>query len=78
LGPNFFKCPNITEFDFSKLSNWSDYDSIRESLVVNSYDRKSNGLPDCTIYIHPNTNEVLDFGDFITTMESKGYIIKVK
>ena len=77
LGPKFFKNPDITSFDFSNLSNWADLDSIRESLVENSYDRKSNGLPDCTIYIHRNTNEALVLGDFITTIESKGYIIRV-
>ena len=71
LGTGFFKCP-ATKSSLS-FSRWTDA-SVRESLVVNSYDRKANGLPDFTITLHANTKAVLSEDD-IAAMTAKGYII---
>ena len=71
LGTGFFKCPATkASLHFTK---WTDA-SVRESLVVNSYDRKANGLPDFTITLHANTKKVLTEDD-IAAMTAKGYII---
>ena len=71
LGIGFFKCPATkASLNFTK---WTDA-SVRESLVVNSYDRKANGLPDFTITLHANTKKVLTEDD-IAAMTAKGYII---
>ena len=71
LGTGFFKCP-ATKSSLS-FSRWADA-SVKESLVVNSYDRKANGLPDFTITLHANTKKVLTEDD-IAAMTAKGYII---
>ena len=71
LGTGFFKCPaTIASLYFM---SWTDA-SVKESLVVNSYDRKANGLPDFTITLHANTKKVLTEDD-IAAMTAKGYII---
>ena len=72
LGTNFFKMP-LTNLSFSYNSSWKD-DTVKQSLVTNSYDRKSNGLPDLTLTLNNNTKKVLTEGD-IDTMTAKGYII---
>ena len=71
LGTGFFKCPATKSSLF--FSRWADA-SVKESLVVNSYDRKANGLPDFTITLHANTKKVLTEDD-IAAMTAKGYII---
>ena len=71
LGPGFFKCP-ATKVGLG-FSKWVDT-SVRESLVTNSYDRKTNGLPDLTLTLSKQTKAVLSEDD-IATMTTKGYII---
>ena len=71
LGSGFFKCP-ATKVNLSFIK-WTDA-SVRESLVVNSYDRKANGLPDLTLTLSVNTKNVLSEDD-IATITAKGYII---
>lgn len=71
LGTGFFKCP-ATKASLH-FSRWTDA-SVRESLVVNSYDRKANGLPDFTITLSKETKAVLSEDD-IAAMTAKGYII---
>ena len=71
LGTGFFKCPATKSILYFR--NWTDA-SVKESLVVNSYDRKANGLPDFTITLHANTKKVLTEDD-IAAMTAKGYII---
>lgn len=71
LGPGFFKCPATkTSLNYS---GWTDA-SVKESLVVNSYDRRANGLPDFTIRLSKETKAVLSEDD-IAAMTAKGYII---
>ena len=71
LGTGFFKCP-ATKASLH-FTTWNDA-SVRESLVVNSYDRKANGLPDFTLTLSKQTKAVLSEDD-IATMTAKGYII---
>ena len=71
LGTGFFKCPATKSSLF--FSRWTDA-SVKESLVVNSYDRKANGLPDFTISLSKETKAVLSEDD-IAAMTAKGYII---
>ena len=71
LGIGFFKCP-ATKTSLS-FSAWTDA-SVKESLVVNSYDRKANGLPDFTLTLHANTKKVLSEDD-MAAITAKGYII---
>ena len=71
LGTGFFKCPATKARLY--YTKWTDA-SVRESLVVNSYDRRANGLPDFTLTLHANTKNVLSEND-IAAMTAKGYII---
>ena len=71
LGPGFFKCL-ATEVGLG-FNTWVDA-SVRESLVTNSYDRKTNGLPDLTLTLSSKTKAVLSKDD-IAKMTAKGYII---
>ena len=71
LGTGFFKCPT-TKVGLG-FSSWVDA-SVKESLVTNSYDRKTNGLPDLTLTLSRQTKAVLSEDD-IATMTTKGYII---
>ena len=71
LGTGFFKCPATKASLY--FTTWTDA-SVRESLVVNSYDRKANGLPDFTLTLSKRTKAVLSEDD-IATMTAKGYII---
>lgn len=71
LGKDFFKTPAKTARIYS--SKWVG-DSVKKSLVVNSYDRKANGLPDLTLTLHANTKKVLSEDD-IAAITAKGYII---
>lgn len=73
LGPLFFHCPKVSSVDWTGLASWTDA-SVRESLVTNSYDRKTNGLPDLTLTLSSQTKAVLSEDD-IATMTTKGYII---
>ena len=73
LGPRFFHCPNVTSANWTGLSSWTDA-SVKESLVVNSYDRRANGLPDLTLSLSKATKAVLTEDD-IAAMTAKGYII---
>ena len=72
LGKNWFKA-EFTPTDFAKLSTWNK-ESVRLSLVTNSYDRKANGLTDKTITLHANVKKLLSEDD-IATITAKGYII---
>ena len=71
LGTGFFKCPATKASLY--FTTWTDA-SVRESLVVNSYDRKANGLPDFTLTLSKQTKAVLSEDD-IAAMTAKGYII---
>jgi surface protein len=71
LGTGFFKCP-ATKASLH-FTTWTDA-SVKESLVVNSYDRKANGLPDFTLTLSKQTKAVLSEDD-IAAMTAKGYII---
>ena len=71
LGVGFFKCPATKASLY--FIRWTDA-SVKESLVVNSYDRKANGLPDFTIRLSKETKAVLSEDD-IAAMTAKGYII---
>ena len=71
LGAGFFKCPATKTSLYFRT--WTDA-SVKESLVVNSYDRKANGLPDFTIRLSKETKAVLSEDD-IAAMTAKGYII---
>ena len=71
LGPGFFKCL-ATKVGLG-FNTWVDA-SVRESLVTNSYDRKTNGLPDLTLTLSSKTKAVLSKDD-IAKMTAKGYII---
>ena len=71
LGIGFFKCPATKAILY--FTKWTDA-SVKESLVVNSYDRKANGLPDFTISLSEETKAVLSEDD-IAAMTAKGYII---
>lgn len=72
LGKNWFKA-ELTPTYFVALSTWNK-ESVRLSLVTNSYDRKANGLPDKTITLHANVKKLLSEDD-IAAMTAKGYII---
>ena len=72
LGKNWFKA-EFTPTYFAKLSTWNK-ESVRLSLVTNSYDRKANGLTDKTITLHANVKELLSEDD-IATITAKGYIL---
>ena len=72
LGKNWFKAEFTPEY-FAELSTWNK-ESVRLSLVTNSYDRKANGLTDKTIYLHANVKKLLSEDD-IAAMTAKGYII---
>ena len=71
LGTGFFKCPATKASLY--FHSWVDA-SVKESLVVNSYDRKANGLPDFTLTLSEETKAVLSEDD-IATITAKGYII---
>ena len=72
LGKNWFKA-EFTPSYFAALSTWNK-ESVRLSLVTNSYDRKANGLTDKTITLHANVKKLLSEDD-IAAMTAKGYII---
>lgn len=72
LGKNWFKA-EFTPNYFVALSAWNK-ESVRLSLVTNSYDRKANGLSDKTISLHANVKKLLSEDD-IAAMTAKGYII---
>lgn len=72
LGKNWFKA-EFTPGSFVALSKWNK-ESVRLSLVTNSYDRKANGLTDKTITLHANVKKLLSEDD-IAAMTAKGYII---
>ena len=72
LGKNWFKA-EFTPGYFVALSTWNK-ESVRLSLVTNSYDRKANGLTDKTITLHANVKKLLSEDD-IAAMTAKGYII---
>jgi surface protein len=71
LGTGFFKCPATKAI--LHFTTWTDA-SVKESLVVNSYDRKANGLPDFTLTLSKQTKAVLSEDD-IAAITAKGYII---
>lgn len=72
LGKNWFKA-DFMPVNFYALSKWNK-ESVRLSLVTNSYDRKANGLTDKTIILHANVKKLLSEDD-IAAMTAKGYII---
>ena len=73
LGWGFFGSEAFTSIDFSYLSRWTD-ESVRESLVTNSYNRTLEGFPVCTIKLHENTMSVLTETD-IATLNERGYTV---
>lgn len=72
LGKNWFKA-EFTPDKFVSLSTWNK-ESVQLSLVINSYDRKANGLTDKTITLHANVKKLLSEDD-IAAITAKGYII---
>ena len=72
LGEGFFKS-SATEIDFSYLLNWNE-DSFIGSVVTNSYDRATNGLPNLEIVLHPNIYAYLT-DEHKATLTAKGYIV---
>lgn len=72
LGKNWFKA-EITPNNFVSLSTWNK-ESVQLSLVINSYDRKANGLTDKTIFLHANVKKLLSEDD-IAAITAKGNII---
>lgn len=75
LGEGFFKTQSVTEVDFSDLGNWSQ-GSFIQSVVTNSYDRKSNGLSTLEIKLHPIVYDYLT-DEHKETMAAKGYDVVV-
>ena len=73
LGPNFFKTSEVTRINFSSCDKWTN-DTVVTSLVTNSYDRATAGLPTLTISLHANTKAVLT-DEQKATITSKGYTI---
>ena len=73
LGEGFFKS-SATEIDFSYLLNWNE-DSFIGSVVTNSYDRATNGLPTLEIKLHSNVYAYLT-DEHKDTMQAKGYVIE--
>jgi surface protein len=73
LGEGFFKTPHVTSINLGDLSNWTQ-DSFIQSVVMNSYDRATNGLPNLEIVLHPNVYAYLT-DEHKATLTSKGYVI---
>ena len=73
LGPNFFKTPIESIIYISSLSKWAN-GTVITSLVTNSYDRASAGLPTITLQLHANTKAVLS-DEQKAAITSKGYTI---
>ena len=72
LGNGFFRC-KASSIDFSRLQYWTG-ETMRESLVDNSYDRAANGLSTLTLMLHANTKAKLTDDDK-AALTAKGYII---
>ena len=73
LGPNFFKTPIESIIYISSPSKWTN-GTVITSLVTNSYDRASAGLPTITLWLHANTKAVLS-DEQKAAITSKGYTI---
>ena len=73
LGPNFFKTPIESIIYISSPSKWTN-GTVITSLVTNSYDRASAGLPTITLRLHANTKAVLS-DEQKAAITSKGYTI---
>ena len=73
LGEGFFKTPYVTSINLGDLSNWTQ-DSFIQSVVVNSYDRATNGLPTLEIKLHPNVYAYLT-DEHKATLTTKGYTV---
>lgn len=73
LGSKFFKTPFVTSIDFSDNENWYESYFI-DSIITNSYDRATNGLPTLEIKLHPNVYAYLT-DEHKATLTSKGYVI---
>lgn len=73
LGEGFFKTPYVTSVNLGDLSNWAQ-DSFIQSVVVNSYDRATIGLPNLEIVLHPNVYAYLT-DEHKATLTTKGYTV---
>lgn len=74
LGKNFFKMASLrTDVGFDELWSWND-ETVRESLVINSYDRKTNKKNNITLKLSDATKGVLSEEDK-QIMTNKGYVI---
>lgn len=73
LGPKFFACAGTT-CNLGSAKNWTDYETIKLSLVTNLYDRVSAGLSTMTISLSANTKAKLTDEDK-EYIASKGYTI---
>lgn len=73
LGVNFFKTNHVTSISFESLGSWSSESAI-QSLVTNSYDRASNGLPTLNLFVSQNVYDYLT-DDHKAILTQKGYTI---
>lgn len=74
MGPNYFKRESLTNIDISGAKKWID-DSVRLSLVENSYDRTGNGLNTAKLKLSSETKAVLSEED-LAIIAAKGYVIQ--
>ena len=73
LGEGFFKTQYVSSVRFSHLDSWKE-DSAIQSLVTNSYDRASNGLPTLNLFVSQNVYDYLT-DDHKAILTQKGYTI---
>ena len=73
LGEGFFKAQNVSSIRFSHLNLWSEESAI-QSLVTNSYDRASNGLPTLNLFVAQSVYDYLTDAHK-ETLTQKGYTI---
>lgn len=73
LGVGFFKTQNVSSIRFSHLGLWSEESAI-QSLVTNSYDRTSNGLPTLNLFVAQSVYDYLTDAHK-ETLTQKGYTI---
>ena len=69
---NFDSCTG--EVNISRLTNWTDHDSLIWSLITHSTDRATQSLGTQTIRMSPNSYNALT-EDEISQIEAKGYTL---
>ena len=71
LGEGFFKTQSGTEINFSYLERWEEASFI-QSVVNNSYNRATNGLPTLEVKLHSTVYAYLT-DEHKATLTAKGY-----